>query len=279
MARPVSGPASHSVIDSNLALPPGAHISSMGHWHNTSLCELVSHITHHTSSYQSRPDLVRFGWLIFPLDCVPGLADGQGGQGVEGVDLEARHPDHGAQQRAARRQRGPGHSHRDGGQLERQPGVPAPVTHGQCRHLWSGCANSDHHSELTWQRSTCHHMCQCTQSLILAGTRAWQAQENLGSCYSLVNFTFTPGSQPGLIPDTSSLASRLSLGSVFAGSRERESLGSGEARLVNVSPVALGQKPQRSSRSRHLSLDMYFDLYSPRFSSFVLSVEDCVFSV
>ena len=35
--------------------------------------------------------------------------------------------------------------------------------------------------------------------------QAWQAQENLGSCYSLVNFTFTPGSQPGLIPDTSSL--------------------------------------------------------------------------
>ena len=59
-------------------------------------------------------------------------------------------------------------------------------------------------------------MCQCTQSLILAGTQAWQAQENLGSCYSLVNFTFTPGSQPGLIPDTSSLCPRLVLGSVFS---------------------------------------------------------------
>ena len=76
-------------------------------------------------------------------------------------------------------------------------------------------------------------MCQCTQSLILAGTRAWQAQENLGSCYSLVNFTFTPGSQPGLIPDTSSLASRLSLGSVFAAA------GRGKASAVAVARPGL----------------------------------------
>ena len=85
-------------------------------------------------SYQSGPDLVRLCWLIFPLDGLSSLADGQGGQGVDCVDLNARNPDHGAEQGAARGERGPGHGDRDGGQLERQPRL-APVTHGQCRHL------------------------------------------------------------------------------------------------------------------------------------------------
>ena len=90
----------------------------------------MSHIT----SYQSGPDLVSLGWLIFPLDRLPGLADGQGGQEGRGVDLEAGHTDHRAEQGGGGGEGGPGHSHGDGGQLERQPGV-TPVTHGQCRHL------------------------------------------------------------------------------------------------------------------------------------------------
>ena len=109
-----------------------------------------------------------------------------------------------------------------------------------CWQLWSPLR------ALTWHLSTCHHMCQCTQSLILAGTQAWQAQENLGSCYSHVNFTFTL-----LAPSPASSQTLAHSALAWAQSLVRESLGSGEARLVTaVSPVTLG--PQRISRSRHL---------------------------
>ena len=85
------------------------------------------------TSYQSGPDLVRLGGLIFPLDSL-GLGDGEGGEGVDSVDLEAGPAHHGGEQGAPGGERGPGHRHGDRGQLERQPWV-APVTHGECRHL------------------------------------------------------------------------------------------------------------------------------------------------
>ena len=139
-----------------------------------------------------------------------------------------------------------------------------------CWQLWSPLR------ALTWHLSTCHHMCQCTQSLILAGTQAWQAQENLGSCYSHVNFTFTPGSQPGLIPDTSSLCPRLVLGSVFSEGKPGQWRGQACHTSVTCNP---GTSDNLLVTPSLVTWDVLLSVFSSLLKLCVLSVEDCVFSV
>ena len=119
------------------------------------------------NSYQGGSDLVSFSLFIFPLD----------GRRAVGARHLARH--HGAQHGAAGRERGARHGHGDGGQLQ---GQALPVTHRQCRHLLSGRQLDDQHLGAVG-----------SDSLYAEpdfGSRLLCCPENVGSCYSVLNFTF-----------------------------------------------------------------------------------------
>ena len=149
-------------------------MSGLDHRKIKSVIHIWWEISQYRISYQAGADLVSFGSLVLPLHCggAVRLADGHCQWGHL-----ARH--HGAQHGAARGERGARHCHRDCGQLQ---GKTLTVTHSQCRHLLLRRQLDDQ----DWGELA---VILCTQSLILAAGGVW-CPENVGSCYSLLNFTF-----------------------------------------------------------------------------------------